>query len=267
MAYYRPALADLIATYRNTSEQNDSVYKLLTAATWADPLLAEHRRYVEDHKLGFGDPAFHSMWARLLEAAVERFGAARALEIGVYKGQVISLWSLLGRAHNLSLVVSALTPLTGNPRPRSRLWSAVRRRFDHHFREQIENWNFYEDEDYEVAIRALFERFELDFDLIRLHRGCSTDPPVLARLATEHFHLVYVDGDHGYESARHDFRTFGAKVLPGGWLVADDAGCALPGTTFWKGHESVSRAVEELTTIGFRNVLNVGHNRIFERLS
>ena len=48
-------------------------------------------------------------------------------------------------------------------------------------------------------------------------------------------------------------------------LVADDAGCELPGTVFWKGHESVSRAARELPALGFTNVLNVGHNRVYQR--
>lgn len=266
MTHYHPTLSELVATYRNTAEQNDAVHQLLTAATWADPLLASHRRHVEEHKLGFGDPAFHSMWARLLEAATERFGTVRALEIGVFKGQVISLWSLLAHAKQFPVSVSALTPLAGNPQPRSRLLNAVRLRLDRRFREQAENGNFYAAEDYEGTIRAFFKGFELDFDRIQLHRGLSTDAPILAGLANERFHLIYVDGDHTYEGARHDFHTFGPKVVPGGWLVADDAGCALPGTAFWKGHGAVSRAAEELPALGFRNVLNVGHNRIFERL-
>ena len=99
-----------------------------------------------------------------------------------------------------------------------------------------------------------------------LHRGFSTDPQILNTLAQEHYHLIYVDGDHTYDGALHDFRTFGPKIVPGGWLVADDAGCDLPGTVFWKGHAAVSRAARELPALGFKNVLNVGHNRVYERV-
>lgn len=265
--HYRPTLAELAADYRNTAEHNDALHRSLTEATWADPVLAGHRRHVEEHKLGFGDAAFHSMWARLLEAAGVRFGPVQALEVGVFKGQVISLWSLLARTRGLPLTVSALTPLQGNPQPASRWLTALRLRLDRRFREQLENGNFYAAEDYEHTIRALFSQFGLDFAQVRLHRGFSTDPNVLAGLAEARFHLVYVDGDHTYEGARHDFRTFGPKVVPGGWLVADDASCGLPGTGFWKGHEAVSRAAAELPGLGFRNILNVGHNRVFERLA
>src|SRR5260221_7964493 len=95
-----PPLTELVAAYRNTAKHNDRLHHQLTAATWDDPLLAAHRRHVEQAQLGFGDPAFHSLWARLLDAAAEKFGDVRALEIGVFKGQVISLWSLLSRERN-----------------------------------------------------------------------------------------------------------------------------------------------------------------------
>jgi hypothetical protein len=255
----------LVAVYRNTAEENDRLHRTLDAMTWADPLLAGHRRHVEQNQLGFGDPAFHSLWRMLLQAAAARFGTVRALEIGVYKGQVISLWSLLAREHRLALQVSALSPLQGQPMPRSRMLNKLRHWFSPRFREKVASGNYYPPDDYEGIIRAHFAAHALDFDRVTLHRGYSTDPAVLTRLESERFEIIYVDGDHTYEGARHDFHRFGPKVVPGGWLVADDASCDLPGTAFWKGHASVSRAVRELPALGFTNVLNVGHNRVFQR--
>jgi hypothetical protein len=89
---------------------------------------------------------------------------------------------------------------------------------------------------------------------------------LLAQLAEQQFEIIYVDGDHTLAGARHDFQTFGPKVATGGWLIADDAGCDLPGTAFWKGHPAVTQAVAELPALGFKNVLNIGHNRVFEHL-
>ena len=99
----------------------------LTAATWADPLLAAHRRYVENHQLGFGDPAFHALlWLRLLESAARRFGHVRALEIGVFKGQGdLAVVRLVRRARGIDLEISALSPLAGQPLPRSRFWNRI----------------------------------------------------------------------------------------------------------------------------------------------
>jgi hypothetical protein len=265
MSKYPPGFAELAAAYQNTATHNDALHRRCTELTWATPPLAEHRRHVEHHQLGFGDAAFHALWACLLERAVEKFGRVRALEIGVFKGQVISLWSLVAQAHGWPIEITALGPLRGNPAPRWRLWHSLRLRLDRAYREQARNGNFYADEDYAGTIRRLFNQFNLNYSAVKFLKGYSTDPTLLAGLADQQFEIIYVDGDHTYEGATHDFTTFGPKVVPGGWLVADDAGCALPGTTFWKGHEAVSRAVEVLPAAGFRNVLNVGHNRVFER--
>jgi hypothetical protein len=261
-----PTFEDLVRDYQNTAAHNDALHRQLTDATWADPELAEHRRYIEQHQLGFGDPAFHAMWLRLLDAVSRRFSSGQVLEIGVFKGQVISLWALLARQRELDLQISAVGPLAGQPKPQSRLVEWLRYRLDRHFRAQVDNGNFYDNDNYEDIIRGLFSHFGLDFNKVTLHRGFSSDSAILSGLTGERFHLVYVDGDHTYEGALHDFQTFGPKIVPGGWLVADDAGRDLPGTVFWKGHESVSRAIRILPSLGFNNVLNVGHIRIYERV-
>lgn len=254
-----------VLAYQNTAEGNEAAFAAFTAATAADPLLAAHRAHVETNQLGFGEPAFHALWHCLLSAASARFGRVRALEIGVFKGQVISLWSLLARELPAHLEIHALTPLSGNPPPKPGLWQRLRYRLDANYREEVKTGNFYADEDYETIVRAHFAHHALSFDSIRLHRGYSTDPAVLAGLAAARFELIYVDGDHREAGARHDFATFGEKVVPGGWLVADDAGHDLPGNTFWKGYPEVTAALAELAPLGFVNVLNVGHNRVFQR--
>lgn len=262
---FQPTFAELVAGYRNSAEANDALHRRLTEVTARDPLLHAHRDHVERHGLGFGDAAFHAMWAALLDAAAAKFGTVNLLEIGVFKGQVISLWALLARERGLPVRITALSPLEGQPAPHGRLLRWLRYRLDRKFRERAVNGDFYAEEDYARIVRGHFAHHGLSFDDVRLHRGYSTDPAILAALREETFHVVYVDGDHTFEGARHDFTVFGPKVVPGGWLVADDASCDLPGTSFWKGHPAVSAAVCGLPALGFKNVLNVGHNRIFER--
>ena len=260
-----PDYASEVRTYCNTAEGNDSTFARFTAATAADPLLRAHREHVEENYLGYGDPAFHALWACLLTEATARFGQVRALEIGVFKGQIISLWAQLARAHALDLEIHALTPLEGNPPPVPGLWQRLRYRLDARYREQVKTGNFYAAEDYEAIVRAHFAYHGLTFDAVHLHRGYSTDPVILSALAGSQFEIIYVDGDHREAGARHDFATFGAQVVPGGWLIADDAGSDLPGSTFWKGYPEVTHALSALAPLGFVNVLNVGHNRVFQR--
>jgi len=251
--------------YENTAAANDQVFAEFTAATAADPLLSGHRRYIEENRLGFGDPAFHSMWQRLLAAAHDRFGSVAALEIGVFKGQVVSLWSLLAKTHGWPLAVHAITPFAGQPLPGVRWWRALQARLNPRFRERLRSGDFYPDDDYEETVRRLFAHYQLDFGRVRWIRGYSQDPGVLAAVRSDRFHVVYIDGGHTFEVASADLANFGPKVAAGGWLVMDDAAYDLPGTAFWKGHESVSRACRQLPALGFKNILNVGHNRIFER--
>ena len=258
--------SELAANYVNTAPHNDALHQALTEATWTDPLSAGHRRHVEQHQLGFGDPAFHAMWAVLLQEAALRFGTVRALEIGIYKGQVISWWALLGLMRKIPLRITGLGPLKGKPALRLRFLNRLLYRLSSSHREQMDTGNCYADEDYEAIVRNHFQQHGCDFGCVHMHRGYSTDTSILESMRDDRFEIIYVDGDHRYAGADHDFRTFGPKVVPGGWLVADDAGCDLPGTTFWKGYASVSKAVEILPSLGFRNVFNVGHNRVYERL-
>ena len=259
-------LAAHTRAYANTAAGNDAVFSHFTAQTLANPLLWRHRQYIEAHQLGFGDRAFHHLWLLILTAAAEKFPKARCLEIGVFKGQVISLWSLLSAQLGLPLEITAISPLRGNPLIASRFWRSLRQRFDRRFRENLANGNFYPEEDYEGAIRRLFAAFDLNLAKVRLVRGFSNAPAPLDALRQDAFEVVYVDGDHSYEGVVSDLENYGPKIVPGGWMVVDDASFYLPGSAFWKGHEAVSRACRRLDSLGFANVLNVGHNRVFQRV-
>lgn len=261
-----PSFEQFVDNYRSTAEHNDYVFRQLAELAWADPNLSAHRRHIEQNNLGFGDAAFHAMWLRLLDHASRQFHTIRALEIGVFKGQVISLWAMIAKQWKIDLQISAITPLSGNPIPPSKLAIFLRKCFNSKFREQLRNGNFYEQADYLNIITQLFERFNVNIGSVRLYHGLSTDQLILEKVGSATFHIVYVDGDHTFQGALHDFKTFGPKIVKGGWLVADDAACDLPGTAFWKGHEAVSEAAKILPSIGFRNILNVGHNRIYERV-
>jgi hypothetical protein len=267
VAQFASEFSDRCASYSGTGEENDRLHAEFSRLAQTDPLLSTHRRHVEKNDLGFGDDAFHHLWKLLLCAASIRFGPFQAMEIGVYKGQVISLWSLLARVHHLDLRIHAITPLEGQPIPPPTLWRSIRARFDRRFKERINSGDFYALEDYETIVRAHFSRHGLDFDTINLLRGYSTAPDIRARAAGIVCHLLYIDGDHTYEGALSDVENYAPLVPQGGWLVMDDAAADQPGTTFWKGYPSVARACLRLSSLGFKNVLNIGHNRVFERVS
>lgn len=258
---------ELCGSYVPTAAIHEDIHADFTRRTWADPLLASHRRHVETCRLGYGDPAFHRLWQLLISAAHHRFGTCDLLEIGVYKGQVISLWALLARAYELPVRIHAISPLSGQPIPRASLWRSLRYRFDRRFRDAVESGNFYPDEDYATTVRGHFAHHRLDFDRVNLLRGYSTDPGIRERAASLRPHVLYIDGDHTYEGSRADIDHYAPLVPAGGWVVMDDAALDQPGNGFWKGYESVTRACARLPELGFRQVLCVGHNRVFERAS
>ena len=95
-----PPTGDLqleIANYRSTAEYNDTLWKSFTERTDGIDFLRAHRDWVEQNAWGFGDRAFHYMWYLLLKDDVLTRRSPSLLEIGVYKGQVISLWALIAQ--------------------------------------------------------------------------------------------------------------------------------------------------------------------------
>jgi hypothetical protein len=187
------------------------------------------------------------------------------LEIGVYKGQVISLWSLIAAREGMPASIYAITPLSAK-----RLFSPYLHRLamtlSKRYKKNALSGNLYAKADYLRCIERVYAQFDLDISLTRLLRGYSWDEHIKKVVAGMMFDLVYIDGGHSYEEASHDINYFGEKVKVGGYLVIDDASFFLPGTAFWKGHEAVSRAVEEIDARRFANVLNVGHNRVYARI-
>ena len=70
--------------------------------------LISHRAFFTSAKRGFGEDAFHTMWYLLFR----EFNPSNFLEIGVYRGQVISLIALLARMERRPCRVTAVSPFT-----------------------------------------------------------------------------------------------------------------------------------------------------------
>ena len=259
-------LVELFAEYDNTTEWNDAIWSHFTSMTDTQRLLKSHRDYIEQNSLGFGDRAFHYMWFLLLDYVARNVPSPHLLEIGVYKGQVISLWSLISMHKNIPTQVHGVSPLSGSRvRPKG-IWDRLLRKALRSYRELASSANLYANEDYKATIMSLYDHFALDFSKVDLIKGYSSDEEIIEGVRRHGpFAMVYIDGDHRFEAVASDIRNYAPLVCGKGFLVIDDASCNLPGTMFWKGHQSVSDACEFIDTGEFKNVLNVGHNRIFQR--
>ena len=251
-------LPDLIARgIGSTAAENDEDFARFQQATESVRFLRQHRDLIEMRNFGFGERAFHAMWLELIR---DRSSAAAGrtldlLEIGVFKGQVISLWALIGRLLGSPIAIDAMGPLSGEGPTDPAAQAAAYR---------CGEGNIVPPDDYPALIADLFARCALDLGAIRFLRGMSQQPEIIAA-AKPAYDVIYIDGDHAEAAVRADIANFAHRLRPGGFLVLDDAALFLEGG-FWKGFEGPSRAAEDLPAMGFRNVLNVGHNRVFQRL-
>lgn len=206
-----------------------------------DPALRAHREYFTREGRGFGEDVFHVLWQTLYG----EIRPANFLEIGVFRGQTLSLVALLARRAGARCEVFGISPFDGAGD------SAC---------------DYPRDLDYQADIRASFARFELDPP--HLERAYSTDPAARALVQSRAWDLVYIDGNHDDPVVRADWELCAANVRVGGLIVMDDAGACTgfrPPIFATGGFPDVSRFVGEIDAERFPLVLQVGHNLAFER--
>jgi len=204
--------------------------------------LQAHRRYFAEGGRGFGEEAFHVMWFQLFR----ELRPASFLEIGVYRGQTISLAALLARQLDLNCEVNGISPFSPAGDARSK------------YREEV---------DYHTDTLANFAHFNLPVP--RLLKAYSTDAVALEQIAARSWDLIYIDGNHDYEVARSDWEACARAVKPQGVIVLDDAGLGsayVPPRFAFGGHPGPSRIVQEIDRSRFQEILQVGHNRVFQKL-
>jgi predicted O-methyltransferase YrrM len=203
--------------------------------------LKKHREYFLQDQRGFGEDAFHVMWWMLFrEMRPERF-----LEIGVYRGQTISLAALLHRTLGIEGSVVGISPFSSA----GDSVSTYRANLDYL-------------EDTQTSFRA--------FGLAapELLRAYSTDPIATDRVRQESWDAVYIDGNHDYEVAKADWSTCSGSVRAGGIIVLDDSALGTkyrPPHFATAGHPGPSQLAAEIDTTVFREILRVGHNRVFQK--
>jgi hypothetical protein len=259
------SLSRRFSEYKNVASHNDAVYEEFERRANEIGFLKEHRDWVEANAWGFGLRSFHYMWLLIIDYIQRTWpGLNNLLEIGVYKGQVLSLWALCSAKLGAPTDLYAISPFSGSV-PQSRALRRLKTLFSPRYRRLFKEANAYPDRDYLADCATIFNRFDLPFEAVHTIRGSSLDSTVHAQVAQTTFSVVYIDGDHRYAAVQSDIRRYATRLRSGGLLVMDDSACELPGT-FPKGLIQVSRAAQIIPSLGFQNVLNVAHNRIYVRL-
>lgn len=199
----------------------------------------DHRSYYRQNGRGFGEDAFHAMWF----AVLREFKPDQCLEIGVYRGQVISLWALISHRLGFSCEVHGISPFT----PAG------------------DGVSVYMDKiDYLEDTLQHFRHFGLSKP--NLIRAFSTDQVALEHIRSRRWSLIYVDGNHDYEVALMDYEVCKDNLSDGGLLVMDDSSLYTdysPPRFSFAGHPGPSRVVQERAMKELSFLGGVGHNNVF----
>jgi hypothetical protein len=203
--------------------------------------LKDHREYFSENQRGFGEEAFHSMWFILFK----EFRPENILEIGVYRGQTLSLFMLLSNKFGIKSYVHGISPFSSSG----------------------DNVSVYlSDLDYYNDVLENFSYFNLSNPI--LHRGYSTDINMVNVIESKLWDFIYIDGNHDYEVANVDFNNCVKYLNHGGILVLDDSALYTdykPPFYSTGGHPGPSKIAEEINPNEFIELFSVGHNRIFKK--
>ena len=203
----------------------------------------DHRRYFSTGSRGFGEDAFHAMWFLLFQ----HFRPANVLEIGVYRGQTITLWKMLSRHFGFDCQVSCISPFSPSGDSVSQYGTAV---------------------DYHADVLQNHKNFDLPVPAIC--RAFSNDPAAVAFIQSRLWDMVYIDGNHDYDVACGDWENCSRHLAPGGIIILDDSALETdyrPPAFATAGHPGPSKLAREIDAAAFREIFSTGHNRVFQKLN
>lgn len=216
----------LVDSYR----KYDFIYHFL-----APKYLRKHRSYFQHLNRGFGEDPFHAAWLDVLKRRRPR----KCLEIGVYRGQVISLWTLIAMKENFDTEIWGITPLSAS----------------------ADSVSLYPELDYGEDIRINFAEFNLGTPNLKV--GYSNEASIVEWIRQSKWDLIYIDGNHDFEIVRSDFFLSVEVLNKGGLICLDDSSLSFNLQGKFKGHPGPSRVVSEYAFGQLNYLFSVGHLNFF----
>lgn len=201
--------------------------------------LRKHRFYFSQENRGFGEDAFHSMWWLLMR----EFKPKNCLEIGVYRGQTISLWSLIAERLQFDCSVSGISPFTVTG----------------------DSVSTYVNIDYLEDIEKSFKYFNVP--RANLIKALSTDQDAKKYIRSKKWDLIYIDGNHDFDVVLADYKLCKESLAPNGILIFDDSSLYtsyVPPPFAFAGHPGPSKVVRDYAMKELEFLGSVGHNNIFK---
>jgi len=201
--------------------------------------IRQHREYFRRDGRGFGEDAFHAAW----NDVIRKFQPTTVLEIGVYRGQTISLWSLLGDYYGIKLNIFGLSPMDDSG----------------------DSVSAYKKLDYEEDIRSNFRHFNLPH--VKLIKGYSDSDLGKEFIKSQEWDLIYIDGSHDFVTVLSDFELAIETVRVGGLVVLDDSSMYTKFTRSFQGHPGPSKVLRDHPSSRLKLILSVGHNNFFVKVN
>lgn len=197
--------------------------------------LKRHRSYFSSGR-GFGEDAFHSMWYQIFK----EYRPKEILEIGVFRGQTLSLFSMLGRLFEIDSNIFGISPLvSGN--------------------DEVSNYPV--EIDYAKDIESHFKFFKLPE--AKILKAYSTDKAAIQLIESKKWDLIYIDGSHDYDVVKNDYEVCKRSLAPNGIIVFDDSSLYYDFDKSFKGHPGPSKLVKEVVSNEMEFLIGVGHNNVF----
>ena len=246
-SHFRPDLAEKLtfteAARKYTNRNAMYTYMHHYLLHLAPDQIREHRKYYSRNGRGYGEDAFHAMWWMLLQEYQPKF----VLEIGVYRGQVTSLISLIAKMSHYRCEVHGISPFSSAADGVSSYRTNV---------------DYLEDT---LASSRLFGLPDPCF-----LQALSTAAEAKAYIKERKWDLIYIDGNHDYDVVLADYETCRDGLAEGGVLVMDDSSLYTdyaPPKFAFAGHPGPSRVAQERAFKELRFLGGVGHNNVFMKVS
>jgi hypothetical protein len=236
-------LEDVVSFYKkNFHDKNHIIYNEFLKNVSNIQLFHQHFMLTQ----GYGELPFSWNWHLIVKSMENNFNF---LEVGVYKGRVLSLIKLLSKIHNKSCKITGVTPL-----------------------ENIgDKYSNYDNDNYYNAIKNGFQNLNLSMENVNIIKGLSQDFDVLEKLKNmDKFDIIFIDGSHDYEIVCLDIINYIPFLKDNGYFVMDDSSLYInnPGGDF-KGHPDVGRAVIDILEKDNRmqELYACGHNRVWKKIT
>lgn len=235
-------LVELQHNWTDTEEFHKAVKEQFDSLVNNEPKLKAHRDWVEANIFGFGERCFLWMWWLIIKEMPQEFSF---MEIGVFRGQILSLVRLIADMQGKKVTRYGVTPMDSSG----------------------DNW----ESDYPADIALMHDTFNLEKDYHILH-GSSMLPSIIEQAQKMKVDILYIDGEHTEEAVESDTKHYMPVLNSNGFLVMDDAcrDMKMP-FGYFQGIDACTKATLKVMTPlvdagDYKFVGNVVHNRIYQKV-